>query len=80
MPLARLLLVLAHHPDLTEWSVDILKEMTKYIDLYLDCVANRDNIGLLYHIANKLKTVKGVDSTGQPEGDNTVSLGATAGR
>ena len=29
MPLSRLLLVLAHHPDLEEWSLLITKDMAK---------------------------------------------------
>ena len=28
------------------------------MDLYLECVATRDNVDLLYHIAGKIKTVR----------------------
>ncbi|OCF45868.1 hypothetical protein I317_00356 [Kwoniella heveanensis CBS 569] len=71
MPLARLLHLLAHHPDLG-WaepgegeegeegfqSEQNLKDIAKFIELYLDVVANRDNIGLLYKIAEGLKGVR----------------------
>jgi sister-chromatid-cohesion protein PDS5 len=75
MPLARLLLVLAHHPDLDNEAsdnLDILKILAKYIDLYIECVVNRDNVGLLYHIAAKVKTVKGLAPNGERDEDNTV--------
>ncbi|KAK1921574.1 armadillo-type protein [Papiliotrema laurentii] len=71
MPLARLLLVLAHHPDLDEWSLGITKDMAKYLDLYLECVISPVNAGMLYHIAAKVKQVKGLDMTGNPDEDNT---------
>ena len=45
----------------------------RYIDLYVEGVVNRDNIGLLYHIAAKIKSVKGLLPNGEPEEDNTVS-------
>jgi hypothetical protein len=48
----------------------------RYIELYLDCVISRDNVGLLYHIAAKVKTVKGLDQAGNPEEDNSVRRGA----
>ncbi|WVQ98079.1 hypothetical protein IAU59_005201 [Kwoniella sp. CBS 9459] len=71
MPLARLLHLLAHHPDLG-WAEpeegeegeegfqneQNLKDIAKFIELYLDVVANRDNIGLLYKIAEGLKGVR----------------------
>ncbi|WWD07643.1 hypothetical protein V865_005744 [Kwoniella europaea PYCC6329] len=69
MPLARLLHFLAHHPDL-HWTdpeeggeegisdQQNLKDMASFIELYLDCVANRDNIGLLYAIAQGLKGIR----------------------
>jgi len=75
MPLARLLLVLAHHPDLDQEegdSLDTLKIIAKYIDFYIECVVNRDNVGLLYHIAAKVKSVKGLAPNGEPDEDNTV--------
>ncbi|WVF69779.1 hypothetical protein IAT40_004558 [Kwoniella sp. CBS 6097] len=71
LPLARLLHLLAHHPDLG-WAEPAegeegqegfqneqnMKDIAKFIELYLDVVANRDNIGLLYRIAEGLKGVR----------------------
>lgn len=57
MPLARLLYVLCRHPDLG-WEVESeLQDVARFIELFIDCVAHRDNVPLLYTIANKLKTV-----------------------
>ncbi|KAK8847427.1 hypothetical protein IAR55_005285 [Kwoniella newhampshirensis] len=71
MPLARLVHLLAHHPDF-QWhtpaegeegeegiaNMQNLKEIARFIEMYLDCVANRDNIGLLYAIVGNIKTVR----------------------
>jgi hypothetical protein len=35
-----------------------LTDECRYLELFFDCVANRDNVGILYNIAGKLKTVK----------------------
>jgi sister-chromatid-cohesion protein PDS5 len=32
----------------------------RYIELYLDVVASRDNVGLLYHVAGKIKSVQDI--------------------
>jgi hypothetical protein len=32
--------------------------MRRYLELYLECVATRDNVDLLYHIAGKIKTAR----------------------
>ncbi|KAK4687777.1 sister chromatid cohesion protein PDS5, partial [Tremellales sp. Uapishka_1] len=57
MPFARLLLLLTHHPDLS-WDASGLKDIARFIELFLDCIATRDNIALLLYIAQKAKTVK----------------------
>ena len=36
-------------------------------------MAHRDNVGLLYHIAGKVKSFKGLDTNDQAEQDNVVS-------
>lgn len=46
----------------------------RYLDLYLECVISPVNAGMLYHIAAKVKQVKGLDMTGNPDEDNTVRL------
>lgn len=38
----------------------------RYIELYLECVANKDNVSLLYHIAGKIKTVRSVELESTP--------------
>ncbi|WVQ83257.1 hypothetical protein IAT38_005396 [Cryptococcus sp. DSM 104549] len=71
MPLARLLHLLTHHPDFAwhepgddedgeEGITDAqnLKDVAKFIELFLEGVSNRDNIGLLYTIAGQLKVVR----------------------
>lgn len=58
---ARLLSLLAHHPD---WPpppigvddlLEVLKEMTVYIVFYLQTVGTNENLGLVYHIAQRVK-------------------------
>lgn len=74
----RLLHLLAHHPDfqLTEEAIpDIAKyemfsvqksgpadKVCRYIDFYLDLICTSDNVGLLYHLATKAKTVRDAES------------------
>lgn len=58
MPLARLLHLLAHHPDLDWASATEVKDLTRFIELFVELVANGDNASLLFTIANKLKTVR----------------------
>ncbi|KZV76642.1 hypothetical protein PENSPDRAFT_598127 [Peniophora sp. CONT] len=76
LPFARLLHLLAHHPDfgLTEES---LPDIAKYIDIYIEAVSDRDNISLLYHIAGRLKGVRDAESVGASE--NLYVLSELAG-
>ncbi|KAJ3576722.1 hypothetical protein NP233_g231 [Leucocoprinus birnbaumii] len=53
----RLLHTLAHHPDFSTEHEDLL-DLAKYIQFYLDLVATSENVGLLYHLASKGKTVR----------------------
>lgn len=53
----RLLSLLAHHPDF-ENSPDELKLSADYILFYLKTIATEANIPLIYHIAQKLRSVK----------------------
>jgi hypothetical protein len=43
--------------------------MSRYLELYLECVATRDNVDLLYHIAGKIKTARD-RSINTPEKDS----------
>ncbi|KAJ4298314.1 Sister chromatid cohesion protein pds5 [Kalmusia sp. IMI 367209] len=64
---ARLLSLLAHHPDLTN-DEDSLKAMAAYILFYLRCIATEENLALIYHMAGRVKTVKdGIDPSGETD-------------
>ena len=51
---ARLLSLLAHHPDYNADAED-LTDFTRYVLFYLQNVANEDNLSLIYHIAQRVK-------------------------
>ena len=53
---ARLLSLLAHHPDF-DTDHDTLKIMSDYILFYLKSVATPDNLSLIYHVAQRVKGV-----------------------
>ncbi|KAJ7096724.1 armadillo-type protein [Mycena belliarum] len=56
----RLLHLLARHPDFATSQEELL-DIAKYIQFYLQQVANSDTISLLHHLAQKGKTVRDVD-------------------
>lgn len=51
---ARLLSLLAHHPDFSTDEEDLIA-FTRYILFYLHPVASEDNLSLIYHIAQRVK-------------------------
>lgn len=53
---ARLLSLLAHHPDF-DHEDDTLKLMSEYILYYLKCVATEENLSLIFHVAQRVKGV-----------------------
>lgn len=53
---ARLLSLLAHHPDFDKNDED-LKVIAEYILFYLKCVATEDNLSLIFHVAQRVKGV-----------------------
>ncbi|KAL5115366.1 Sister chromatid cohesion protein pds5 [Pleosporales sp. CAS-2024a] len=53
---ARLLSLLAHHPDFDK-DDDVLKLMSEYILYYLKCVATEENLSLIFHVAQRVKGV-----------------------
>ncbi|KAF2736235.1 sister chromatid cohesion and DNA repair protein [Polyplosphaeria fusca] len=53
---ARLLSLLAHHPDFAK-DHETLILSTKYILFYLKCVATPDNLSLIFHVAQRVKGV-----------------------
>ncbi|KAF2751452.1 hypothetical protein M011DRAFT_114758 [Sporormia fimetaria CBS 119925] len=54
---ARLLSVLAHHPDFDTDDDEWPQIMSKYILFYLKCVATSDNLPLIYQMAQRVKGV-----------------------
>ncbi|KAF1961577.1 hypothetical protein CC80DRAFT_488048 [Byssothecium circinans] len=64
---ARLLSLIAHHPDFSS-DEETLKQMSSFILYYLKCVATEDNLALIYHMAGRVKTVRdGIDASGQTD-------------
>ncbi|KAF1830567.1 hypothetical protein BDW02DRAFT_533743 [Decorospora gaudefroyi] len=53
---ARLLSLLAHHPDFDKED-ETLKLMSEYILYYLKCVATEENLSLIFHVAQRVKGV-----------------------
>ncbi|KAF9436848.1 hypothetical protein BGZ76_002771 [Entomortierella beljakovae] len=77
LSLARLVHLMANHPDFalkdgsetepleekqTSHSVDDFNLAAKYIEFYLETMANSENVSLIYNIASLLKTVRFVNS------------------
>ncbi|GAA5964059.1 hypothetical protein JCM3765_000885 [Sporobolomyces pararoseus] len=59
LPFVRLFSLLAHHPDFEgEHSVEEYRLMAKYFELYLECLATSENISLLYHLAQLVKSAR----------------------
>ncbi|KAF9652585.1 ARM repeat-containing protein [Thelephora ganbajun] len=61
MAFPRLLHLLAHHPDFAVTHESAV-EMSKYIKFYITTVAAADNISLIFHLAEKVKTVRDAES------------------
>ncbi|KAG9792142.1 hypothetical protein KCU95_g5470, partial [Aureobasidium melanogenum] len=60
---ARLISLLAHHPDFS-MEVDDLQDFVDYMMFYLKTVATPANIALIYHIAQRMKSVRdGIDES-----------------
>lgn len=51
---ARLISLLAHHPDYASTTEDLIS-FSRYIIFYLQTVATEENISLIYHIAERIK-------------------------
>ena len=59
---ARLLSLLAHHPDYNASAEDLV-DFARYIVFYLSSVATESNISLIFHIAQRVKGCRDVIST-----------------
>ena len=64
---ARLLSVLAHHPDYSPQSEDLI-DFSRYMIFYLRNVANEENISLIYHIAQRVKQCR--DAVSKPDNNS----------
>ncbi|KAF3163680.1 hypothetical protein TWF106_010526 [Orbilia oligospora] len=54
---ARLLSLLAHHPDFDRDDEDVLKQFAGYVLFYLECVVVEENLSLVYYVAQRMKSV-----------------------
>ncbi|CAG8556181.1 7930_t:CDS:10 [Paraglomus brasilianum] len=71
MALVRLIYLLSHHPDFSCEIKDLIDAM-KYIDFFLDTMANADNMSFLYYIVGRLKQVQDIDPS--VKSDNLYTL------
>ena len=69
---ARLLSLLAHHPDYSTDAAD-LTDFTRYLLFYLQNVAHEENLSLIYHIAQRIKQHRDAISPSLDENLYTLS-------
>ncbi|KAK2745390.1 hypothetical protein FQN57_003733 [Myotisia sp. PD_48] len=75
--LARLLSLLAHHPDYPPentdgaTTADDLLDFSRYIIFYLTAIANETNLSLIFHIAQRVKQTR--DAVSVPSSTSTMS-------
>lgn len=69
--LARLLSLLAHHPDYSPDASDLL-DTAQYIIFYVISVANEDNLGMIHKYAERVKAAR--DAIKPAESDNLYVL------
>lgn len=65
---ARLISLLAHHPDYASTTEDLIS-FSRYITFYLQTVATEENISLIYHIAERVKQYR--DALLPPDPDSS---------
>ncbi|KAJ6263145.1 hypothetical protein Dda_1705 [Drechslerella dactyloides] len=70
--LARLLSLLAHHPDFDASDEEVLKQFAVYILFYLECVAVEENLSLVFYVAQRMKGV--VDGIIPDHSENLYTL------
>ncbi|KAI4720618.1 hypothetical protein E4T48_03098 [Aureobasidium sp. EXF-10727] len=68
---ARFISVLAHHPDFST-EADNLQDFVDYMMFYLKAVATPANITLIYHVAQRMKSVR--DGIDENKSDNLYCL------
>lgn len=67
---ARLLSLLAHHPDY-DGTVEDLVDFARYLLYYLQAVATEENLSVIYHIAQRVKQCRDA-ITPSPSYDNSL--------
>lgn len=77
--LARLLSLLAHHPDFpiidTDSYIPDLTDFARYIIFYLSTTANEENLSLVFHVAQRVKQARdGITETEQERIDRSERL------
>ncbi len=70
---ARLLSLLAHHPDYDATAEDLI-DFARYILFYLHPVATEENISLIYHIAQRLKQMRDAINPSAQYDDNLYHI------
>lgn len=73
LSLCRYVHILSHHPDFSRSSTEAIQEFVPYLRFFLDLVATEQNIGLLFYLAGRLKTVRDGASQGASENLYTLS-------
>ncbi|KAL8674202.1 MAG: hypothetical protein Q9168_001370 [Polycauliona sp. 1 TL-2023] len=69
--IARLIFLIAHHPDYANEAEDLI-DLSRYIIFYLQNVATEDNLSLIYHIAQRVKACRdAVTSTPKADAPST---------
>lgn len=59
---ARLIHLLAHHPDFSSETNEDLLQFVRYLDFFLDCLAGATNVSLFYYLATRVKGVRDAES------------------
>lgn len=70
---ARLLSLLAHHPDYSP-EADDLVDFTRYFVFYLQNVATSDNLSLIFHIAQRVKQTRDAITTSDYANESLYTL------
>ncbi|KAK6543734.1 hypothetical protein TWF694_000468 [Orbilia ellipsospora] len=69
---ARLLSLLAHHPDFDKEDEESLKIFAGYVLFYLECAVVEENLSLVYYVAQRMKSV--VDGIVPDRSENLYTL------
>lgn len=70
---ARLLSLLAHHPDYDATAADLV-DFARYIVFYLQSVATEDNLSLIFNIAQRVKQMRDAITPSPTYDDNLYHL------